>query len=235
MTQTTNGGRRALYLILLGPPGTGKGTQAKRIAERLGLAHVSTGDMFREAVAQGTELGLRAKAYMDRGELVPDDVTIGMLEERIGQPGAQRGVVFDGYPRTLQQAQALDAGLARQGRAADLALLITASDEEIVRRLSGRWLCRNCGEIYHQLTRPPTKAGVCDACGSALYQRDDDKPEVARQRLEKQRPPEALLAHYRSQGKLIEVDGQRPVESVTNDLLAAIERLGAVPSSKPRP
>jgi len=233
MTQTTNEGR-ALYLILLGPPGTGKGTQAKLIAERLGVAHVSTGDMFREAVAQGTELGLRAKAFMDRGELVPDEVTIGMLEERIRQQDAQRGVLFDGYPRTLQQAQALDAALARQGRAADLALLITASDEEIVRRLSGRWLCKNCGEIYHELTRPPKKTGACDACGSALYQRDDDKPEVARQRLEKQRPPKALLAHYRGQGKLAEVDGQQPVEAVTRELLAAIGRVGAVPSSRER-
>jgi len=233
MTQTKNEGR-ALYLILLGPPGTGKGTQAKLIAERLGVAHVSTGDMFREAVAQGTELGLRAEAFMARGELVPDEVTIGMLEERIRQEDAQRGVLFDGYPRTLQQAQALDAALARQGHAADLALLITTSDEEIVRRLSGRWLCKNCGEIYQELTRPPKKAGVCDACGSALFQRDDDKPEVARQRLEKQRPPEALLAHYRGQGKLAEVDGERAVEAVTRELLAAIVRLGAVPSSRER-
>ena len=232
MTETTSDGRRALYLILLGPPGTGKGTQAKLIAERLGLAHVSTGDMFREAVAQGTELGLRAKGYMDRGELVPDEVTIGMLEQRIQQADAQRGVVFDGYPRTLQQAEALDAALARRGWSADLTLHITASDEEIVRRLSGRWLCKNCGEIYHELTRPPRQAGVCDACGSALYQRDDDKPEVARQRLEKQRPPEALLAYYRGRGRLVEVDGQQPVQTVTRDLLAAIDQRAEAPAPR---
>ena len=240
MTQTTSDGRRALYLVLLGPPGTGKGTQAKLIAERLGLAHVSTGDMFREAVRQGTELGVRAKAYMDRGELVPDALTISMLEERILQPDAQRGVVFDGYPRTLQQAQALDAALVRQGRSADLALHITASDEEIIRRLSGRWLCKNCGEIYHELSRPPRQAGTCDACGSALYQRADDTPEVARQRLEKQRPPQALLSYYRGQGKLEEIDGQQPVDTVTRGLLAAIEQRAALrgqgkPPARQRP
>jgi adenylate kinase len=232
MTQSSADGRRPLFLILLGPPGTGKGTQAKLIAEQQGLAHISTGDMFREAVANGTPLGVKAKAYMDRGDLVPDEVTIGMLEERIQQPDAARGALFDGYPRTLEQAQALDAALARQGRAADLALHITAPDEEIVRRLSGRWLCRNCGEIYHEQTRPPKAAGVCDACGSALYQRDDDKPEVARQRLEKQRPPAALLAHYRGQGKLADVDGGQPVDAVTRDLLAAIGRVSEPSGSR---
>lgn len=211
-----------MYLILLGPPGTGKGTQAKLIAERLGLAHVSTGDMFREAVQQGTELGLRAKAYMDRGELVPDELTIGMLEERIQRPDAEQGVVLDGYPRTLQQGQALDGALARQGRAVDAALHVTASDDEIVRRLSGRWLCGACGEIYHEQHRPPSQPGVCDACGGALSQRDDDRPEVVRERLRRQRPPEELLAHYRAQGRLVEVDGEQEMEAVTRDLLAAI-------------
>ncbi len=227
MTPSSAEGHRPLFLILLGPPGTGKGTQAKLIAEKQGLAHISTGDMFREAVANGTPLGLKAKGYMDRGDLVPDDVTIGMLEERIQHPDAARGALFDGYPRTLEQAQALDAALARQGRETDLALHIMASAEETVRRLSGRWLCRGCGEIYHQQTRPPKQAGVCDACGSALYQREDDKPEVAHQRLEKQRPPAELLAYYRDQGKLIDIDGGQPVDGVTRDLLAAIERLPA--------
>ncbi|MDZ4279005.1 MAG: nucleoside monophosphate kinase, partial [Dehalococcoidia bacterium] len=183
-----------MFLILLGPPGTGKGTQAKIIAARLGLAHVATGDMFRDAVRQGTNLGRRAKGYMDRGDLVPDELTIAMLEERIQQPDAQRGVLFDGYPRTLQQAQALDEALARQGRAVDIALHVTASDEEIVRRLSQRWLCGACGEIYHEQERPPKQSGVCDACGEKLVQREDDRPEVVRTRLEKQRPPEELLA-----------------------------------------
>jgi len=214
---------RSLFLVLLGPPGTGKGTQAKLIAERLGLAHIATGDLFREAVQQGTELGQRAKAYMDRGELVPDEVTIAMLLERIERPDAQHGALFDGFPRTLQQAQALDDALARRGAAVALALHVTASDDEIVRRLTGRWLCPGCGEIYHEQTRPPKTAGVCDACGSALSQRDDDKPEVVRRRLELQRPAEELLGHYRAQDKLIDIDGEQQVATVTRDLLAAIE------------
>jgi adenylate kinase len=230
MTQASNDDRRPMFLILLGPPGTGKGTQAKVIAEKLGLAHISTGEMFREAAAKGTPLGLKAKAYMERGDLVPDEVTVGMIEERIQQPDAARGAIFDGFPRTLEQARALNAALARRGSTVDLALHITTSDEEIIRRLSGRWLCRNCGEIYHDSTRPPRQAGVCDACGGALYQREDDKPEVARQRLEKQRPPADLLAYYRNQGKLVNLDGEQPVEAVTRDLLAAIEQLRGQPS-----
>jgi adenylate kinase len=213
-----------VYLILLGPPGTGKGTQAKIAAERLGLAHVASGDLFRENIRQGTELGKQAKAYMDKGDLVPDEITIGMLLDRIAQPDAQGGVLFDGFPRTLQQAEALDRALEASGKSVDLALHVTANDEEIVRRLTGRWICRNCGEIYHELTRPPKKPGVCDACGGELYQRDDDKPEVVRERLRLQRPPEALLEYYRSQGKLARVDGEQEVEAVTKDLLAAIER-----------
>lgn len=213
-----------MYLILLGPPGTGKGTQAKLVAQQLGLAHIASGDLFREAVQQGTELGLRAKSYMDRGELVPDELTIAMLEERMEQPDAQGGVVFDGYPRTLQQAQALDKALTRQGRAADAALHVTASDDEIVRRLSGRWLCSRCGEIYHQQHRPPRQAKVCDVCGGALIQRDDDKPDVVRERLRRQRPPEALLAYYRAQSKLADINGEQEMAAVTRDLLAAIER-----------
>ena len=212
-------------MILLGPPGTGKGTQARRIAERLGLVHIATGDMFREAVQQGSALGRRANAYMERGELVPDEVTIAMLEERIEQPDAQQGAIFDGYPRTLQQAQALDEALERQDKAVDAALHVTASDDEIVRRLSGRWLCSGCGEIYHEQHRPPKQAQVCDRCGGALNQRDDDKPEVVRTRLQRQRPPEELLAHYRDQDKLTDVSGEQEIEAVTRDLLAAIDRL----------
>ncbi len=214
-----------MYLILLGPPGTGKGTQAKRIAQRLGLVHIATGDMFREAVQQGSALGRRVNAYMERGELVPDELTIAMLKERIEQPDAQQGAIFDGYPRTLQQAQALDGALERRGKAVDAALHVTASDDEIVRRLSGRWLCGGCGEIYHEQHRPPKQAQVCDRCGGALNQRDDDKPEVVRTRLQRQRPPEELLAHYRGQDKLTDVSGEQGVEAVTRDILAAIDRL----------
>ena len=219
-----------MFVVLLGPPGTGKGTQAKLIAERLCSAHVSTGDMFREAVANSTELGKRAKSYMDRGELVPDEITIDMLVERVRQPDAQRGVVFDGYPRTRSQAEALDAALARQGRSVDIALHITASDDELVRRLGGRWMCPNCGQIYQEASRPPKLAGICDACGSKLTQRDDDRAEVVRQRLEKQRPPAELLGHYRTQGKLVNVDGEQDVDTVMRDLLASIERVAQEPA-----
>jgi adenylate kinase len=211
-----------MQIVLLGPPGTGKGTQAKLIAGQLGLAHVSTGDMFRDHVANRTELGERAKAYMDRGELVPDEVTIGMLEERMQQPDAQKGMVYDGYPRTRAQAQALDVALEGKGLSVDIALLITADDDEIVRRLSGRWSCPNCGQIYQESSRPPRQAGICDACGSSLTQREDDKAEVIRQRLEKQRPPSDLLDHYRVSGKLIEINGQRDVREVTADLVDSI-------------
>ena len=212
-----------MYLILLGPPGTGKGTQAKLIADRKQLLHIATGDLFRAAVEQGTELGRRAKAYMDEGELVPDDLTITMLEERIAQPDAQMGVIFDGYPRTLQQAQALEDMLARRGKASAAALQINASDEELVRRLSGRWLCANCGEIFHEHYRPPKQSGLCDGCGGPLSQREDDQPDVVRTRLRRQRPPEELLSYYRQQEKLVDVNGEQDVAAVTRELLQAIE------------
>ena len=213
-----------MYVVLLGQPGTGKGTQAKRVAARLDLAHVSTGDMFREAVAKGTGLGNSAKAYMDRGELVPDEVTIGMLEERMQQPDARKGLIFDGYPRTRAQAEALDSALARQSTAVDIALHITADDDELVRRLSGRWMCPNCSEIYQEASRPPRRAGICDACGGTLTQREDDKAEVVRMRLEKQRPPSDLLAYYRAQGKLLDIDGAQDAETVTETILKSIKR-----------
>lgn len=213
-----------MHLILLGPPGTGKGTQAKLIAEKLGALHVATGDLFRDAVKQGTELGTRAKEYMDRGDLVPDEITIAMLLHRIQQPDAKGGVIFDGFPRTLQQAQALDEALAANGTDAELALHITVPDDEIVRRLSGRLLCPDCGAIYHEQTQPPKQEKLCDDCGGDLSQRDDDKPEVVRARLEKQRPPAEMLAYYRNQGKLLDIDGARAQDVVTDDLLAAIEQ-----------
>ena len=217
-----------MHLILLGPPGTGKGTQAKRVAQQLGAVHVATGDMFRDAVKQGTELGRRADEYMQRGDLVPDELTIAMLVERIKQPDAKQGVLFDGYPRTLQQARALDDALAKQGQNIAAALHIVASDEEIVRRLTGRWLCGGCGEIYHEQHRPPKKSRVCDACDAPLMQRADDQPEVVKARLERQRPPEEMLAHYRSQDKLVDVNGEQNVEAVTKDLLAAIQKYSPV-------
>ena len=216
-----------MYLILLGPPGTGKGTQAKRIAERLGLLHIATGDMFREAVQQDSELGRLAKSYMDRGELVPDEVTIAMVEERIDQPDAREGAIFDGYPRTLEQARALDEALRRRGKAVDIALHVTASAAVIVQRLSGRWLCDGCGEIYHEQHRPPKQEGRCDGCDGQLKQRADDKPAVVRERLRRQRPSVELLAHYRDRDDLVDIDGEGAVDAVTRDLLEAIEKIKA--------
>ncbi|GIW19357.1 MAG: adenylate kinase [Tepidiforma sp.] len=211
-----------MYIVLLGPPGAGKGTQAQRIAAATGLVHISTGDMFREHVRNNTELGQLANQYMSRGELVPDEVTIKMLLERISREDAATGAMFDGFPRNVVQAKALDDALAARGARIDRALLITVSDEELVARLGGRWICRNCGKLYHERNDPPKQPGVCDACGGELYQRDDDRPEVVRARLEKQKPPADLIEHYRKAGVLREIDGERSLDDVTAALLEAI-------------
>jgi len=211
-----------VYIVLLGPPGAGKGTQAQRIAAATGLVHISTGDMFREHVRNNTELGQLASQYMSRGELVPDEVTIKMLIERISRDDAKAGAMFDGFPRNVVQAKALDEALAARGAKVDRALLITVSDEELVARLGGRWICRNCGRLYHERNDPPRQPGICDACGGELYQRDDDRPEVVRARLEKQKPPADLIEHYRKAGVLREIDGERSLDEVTAALLEAI-------------
>ncbi|WP_322797187.1 adenylate kinase [Tepidiforma sp.] len=212
-----------MYIVLLGPPGAGKGTQAQRIAAATGLLHISTGDMFREHVKNNTELGQLANQYMSRGELVPDEVTIKMLLERISRDDAKAGAMFDGFPRNVAQARALDEALAARGARVDRALLISVPDEELVARLSGRWICRNCGRLYHERNDPPAAPGRCDACGGELYQRDDDRPEVVRSRLEKQKPPADLIEHYRSAGVLREINGLQSLEAVTHDLLEAIK------------
>ena len=211
-----------MYIVLLGPPGAGKGTQAQRIAAATRLLHISTGDMFRENVKNETELGKLANQYMSKGELVPDEVTIKMLLERISRADAKAGAMFDGFPRNVVQAEALDAALAGQGAKVDVSLLISVRDEELISRLGGRWICRNCGRLYHERNDPPKTAGVCDACGGELYQRDDDKPEVVGARLEKQKPPAALIEHYRKAGVLKEIDGEQPLDTVTALLLEAI-------------
>lgn len=208
--------------MLLGPPGAGKGTQAQRIAAATQLLHISTGDMFRENVKGGTALGEQANAYMAKGDLVPDALTIEMLLERIGRPDAAEGAMFDGFPRNVPQSAALDTALASRHAKIDHALLIGVADEELVSRLSGRWICRNCGHLYHERNDPPTKAGVCDNCGGELYQREDDRPEVVIARLGKQKPPAALIEHYRAAGILTEIDGQQSLDAVTAALLEAI-------------
>ncbi len=212
-----------MFIVLLGPPGAGKGTQAQRIAAATRLLHLSTGDMFRENVKNQTELGKLAGSYMEKGELVPDEVTIRMLLARIAQPDAAAGAMFDGFPRNVVQATALDEALAAAGAKIDRALLIDVPDEVLIGRLGGRWICRNCGRLYHERNDPPRKAGTCDACGGELYQRDDDRPEVVRTRLEKQKPPAELIAHYRRAGVLREIDGQGSLDDVTAALLEAIK------------
>ena len=211
-----------MFIVLLGPPGAGKGTQAQRIAAATKLLHISTGDMFRENVKNGTELGILANSYMAKGDLVPDDVTIRMLLERIGRPDAAEGAMFDGFPRNVVQAAALDAALAERSARIDRALYIFVEDDELIARLGGRWICRTCGTLYHERNDPPKVAGVCDKCGGELYQREDDHPDVVRNRLEKQKPPADLIEHYRKAGVLREIDGQRSLDDVTASLLEAI-------------
>lgn len=216
-----------MFIVLLGPPGAGKGTQAQRLAAATKLLHVSTGDMFRENVRNETELGKLARRYMDAGELVPDEITIDMLLERISRDDAKAGAMFDGFPRNVVQAEALDRALAARSARIDHALLISVRDEELVQRLGGRWICRSCGALYHERNDPPATPGVCDRCGGELYQRDDDRPDVVRTRLEKQKPPADLIEHYRRAGVLREVDGEQPLDAVTAALLHALGRTGA--------
>ncbi|MDR3545451.1 MAG: adenylate kinase [Candidatus Limnocylindrales bacterium] len=211
-------------LVLLGAPGAGKGTQAHVLARHLALPRVATGDLFRAAARDGTPLGIAAQAYMERGELVPDEITIGMLLERLEAPDAGRGVILDGFPRNRPQADALDRALADRGAAVDAALLVDVPADELLRRLTGRWLCSAAGHTYHETAYPPRVPGVCDIDGSALVQRDDDRPEVVQARLDKQLGALAdVVEHYRAAGLLRTVDGRRPIAAVTSDLLDAIE------------
>ena len=210
--------------MLLGAPGAGKGTQAHVLSRHLGLPRVATGDLFRAAARNGTPLGIAAKAYMERGELVPDEVTVGMLLERLGAADAQRGVILDGFPRTRSQAEALDRTLVERGAAVEAALLVDVPAEELLLRLSGRWLCEAAGHTFHETAYPPRVPGVCDICGSRLVQRADDRPEVVRARLENQLSALAdVVDHYRTAGVLQAVDGRRPIAAVTNDLLDCVE------------
>lgn len=211
-----------MRLTLLGPPGSGKGTQAKLLSERFGWLHLSTGDMLREAVASRSLLGEAAKKYMDQGLLVPDELVIEMLVQRIGRPDAAEGFILDGYPRTRAQAEALEQALDQVGKVLDLAPHIVVPDEELMRRLGGRWICRNCGAIYQEASHPPRVAGRCDRCGGELYQREDDKPETVARRLAGQKPPADLLSFYRERGKLVEINGMQEPEKVTRDLLKAL-------------
>ncbi|HVM70728.1 MAG TPA: adenylate kinase [Anaerolineales bacterium] len=213
------------YIVLLGPPGVGKGTQAKIIAETTALPHISSGDLFRENIKNSTELGKLAQSYMNKGELVPDDVTIGMIRDRLSRPDCKDGALLDGFPRTTVQADVLDKLLAEFGGRVSFVPYIAASETVLVERLGGRWTCKAQGHVFHERYNPPKQAGKCDLDGSELYQRDDDKAETVKRRIQvyfAQTAP--LIAYYREKGLLHEIDGAQPIEKVSADLLAALKK-----------
>jgi len=214
-------------IVLLGAPGAGKGTQAAILTDRLGIPHVATGDLFRAAVRDGSPIGLEARRHMERGQLVPDEITIGMLLARLEAPDAVNGAVLDGFPRNRPQAEALDTALADRASRVDLALHINVPLDELVRRLSGRWICRDAGHVYHELSNPPRIAGQCDLDGSPLVQREDDRPETIRARLSGQLESLAqVVDYYRDTGVLRPIDGLQPIDVVTAALeseLAALD------------
>jgi adenylate kinase len=212
-----------LYIIFLGAPGAGKGTQAATVAGELNLAHIATGDMFREAQKQETELAKQARFYMEKGELVPDEITIQMVLERISAPDCEDGLIFDGFPRTLKQAEALDEALGEQGKMIDSVIYIKVSEAELLERLSGRWICRQCQAPYHMVNSPPQTPGKCDRCGGELYQRPDDTPETVKERLRVYLAETApLIDYYKRAGKLLEVGGEGSVDDVRQRILVAL-------------
>lgn len=216
-----------MRLVLVGPPGAGKGTQAEFIAAHLSVPKISTGDIFRANLAEGTPLGLEAKRYMESGQLVPDEVTINMVRARLSEPDAADGFLLDGFPRTLRQATALDKLLADLGVALDVVLELVVDNDEVIRRLSGRWTCRGCGKIWHETFDPPSREGVCDRCGGALYQRDDDKAETVTERLRVYgRDTAPLIDFYGAQNKLVGIDATGPVEDVTERAKDALRPYG---------
>ena len=215
----------ATFIVLLGPPGVGKGTQAKILSERTGLAHISSGDLFRENLKNQTELGKLAQTYMNKGELVPDDVTVAMIQERLSRPDCQAGAILDGFPRTPAQADALEAMLKGFQGHVDAVPFITGTEDVLVDRLSGRWTCRANGHIFNEKSNPPKEAGKCDIDGSELYQREDDKAETVKRRIQvymDQTSP--LINYYREHGKLIEIDGMQPIEQVTQSMVDALKK-----------
>ena len=211
-----------MRVAFLGPPGAGKGTQARDLAKEWGVLHLATGDMLREAVAAGSPLGREAKGYMEQGALVPDDVIIRMMAERLGVADAGRGFILDGFPRTIAQAEALARLLKDLGQTLDTVVYFDVSEPELLRRLTGRRVCRACGHSYHLTSNPPKRAGVCDACGGELYQRDDDGEATVRNRLEVYRRLTApLLDYYRQRNLLVTVSGEGPLETIRNAIRAA--------------
>ena len=213
------------FIVLLGPPGVGKGTQAEILSKKTGLAHISSGDLFRENLKNQTELGKLAQTYMHEGELVPDDVTIAMIRDRLHRPDCKAGAILDGFPRTPTQAAALESMLVEFNGQVDTVPVIIVADDELVERLSHRWTCRASGHIFNDKSNPPKVSGKCDIDGSELYQRDDDKAETVKHRIQvymEQTLP--LISYYRDLGKLVEIDGMQPIDDVTRDLMKVLKK-----------
>jgi adenylate kinase len=214
-----------VYIILLGAPGAGKGTQAVMLAGKLKLAQVASGDLFRRALQQETELGKKAKAFMEKGQLVPDEITIQMVLERLAAPDVKNGAILDGFPRNIKQAGALDKALAKQGKVVDNTIYIKVSEGELLKRLGGRWICRNCQAPYHEVDSPPKVKGICDRCGGELYQRADDNPATVKKRLEVYFAETApLIDYYKKAGKLREIDGGGGAAEVNRRIIEALEK-----------
>lgn len=215
-----------MYIVLIGAQGSGKGTQADLLSENLGVAHIASGDLFRKAIDEKTALGLQAKVYIDRGELVPDDLTVAMILDRLEEPDCARGVILDGFPRTIAQADALDKGLRTAGKQIDLAIYLDVPRQELLARLAGRYICKANQHVYNIYTHPPKVPGVCDIDGSPLYQRSDDTGEAVQRRLDIFfNETIQLLDYYDRQGKLVKVNGNQSIDQVQADLLAVIQQL----------
>lgn len=213
-----------MKIVMLGAPGAGKGTQAKRLAAKYGIPHISTGDIFRANIKNGTELGKKAKVYMDQGLLVPDELVVDLVIDRFKEPDCEKGYVLDGFPRTIPQAKALDEALAKHSDALEYAIDVDVPDESIIRRMSGRRACIGCGATYHVVTIPPKKEGICDTCGAELVLREDDKPETVEKRLKvyhEQTQP--LIDYYQGKGILKSVDGTRDMEEIFNEIVGIVE------------
>lgn len=214
-----------MQIIMLGAPGAGKGTQAKRLAAKYDIPHISTGDIFRANIKNGTELGKKAKTFMDQGLLVPDELVVDLVADRLKEDDCKKGYILDGFPRTIPQAEALDEALAKSGNSISFAIDIDVPDENIIRRMSGRRACLNCGATYHVATIPPVKEGICDTCGSELVLREDDKPETVQKRLKvyhEQTSP--LIDYYKKKGSLISIDGTKDMEVVFNQIVETVEK-----------
>ena len=212
-----------MNIIMLGPPGAGKGTQAKMLVEKLGIPQISTGDMLRAAVKEGTPMGLKAKEYMDGGKLVPDEVVIGIMKDRLGADDCAKGFILDGFPRTIPQAEALDKVLAEMGKKIEYVVNVAVPESELLDRLTGRRTCKKCGAMYHVKFNPPKQEGVCDKCGGELYQRDDDKEETILNRLKVYNDQTApLIEYYERQGVLVNIDGSKEIKEIFAEICAAL-------------